>query len=196
MPLNEKRHGKVQMDFGSFIPPDTIILDDDLPNSDYPLNIPELAKTLTYYSAVREVIHASDHIEGNSLLLKTRSHILQEHKDKLRKGMEVIEEQGGAKCINDYKDLSSFWALQYVDVVTHYKSYIVLRFKKFPKIEDIWSRLLEEPLPPNLLTCIERHKDMLYIFELFTEKKGRYCIIEAFQEYQEIKEKQVNSYTV
>lgn len=196
MPLNKKEDGSLNMDFGSFIPPSTIVLDYDLPSSDSPLHMPELAETMTLYSAVHEVIHAGDHITGNTLFLETCQHILKEHKDKLSKGMNVIREQGGSNCIRSKHDLAALWAIQYVDVVTHYRTFVVLRHKSLPKLDHIWSRLREEHFPPNLLTCIERHNDTEYVFKLFNKKKGEYCFIEAFQEYQNIKEQQVKTYTV
>jgi len=196
VPIKKQSNDSLSMDFGSFIPPDTIILDYDLPSSDNPLHMPELAETLTIYSAVHEVIHAGDHTVGNILFLETCDHILKEHRDKLRKGMKVIREKGGSECIKGIHDLASLWAMQYVDVVTHYRSFVVLRHKEFPKLDHIWCRLRDEHFPPNLLTCIERHNDMEYVFSLFTEKEGEYCFIEAFKEYQKIKEQQANTYTV
>jgi hypothetical protein len=196
MNLSKKNNNDFNMDFGVFIPPKTIILDCNLPEIDKPLNMPELANTLTMYTVVHEVIHADDYTEGNSLLLKTREHILNVHEDKLKKGMSVINQQGGSDCIRNQDDLASLWAMQYVDVVTHYRSYVVLRQKKYPKLELVWSRLREEHFPPNLLTSIERHQDKNYIFNLFNKKKGDYCFIEAFQEYRDIKENQVCTYTV
>jgi len=194
--INRKRKGCYSMDYGSFIPPSTIILDKKLPFSDEPLDMPELTKTMVLYSAVHEVVHADDHTGGDVLLLATRNHIMEEHQDKLRKGLRVVEQKGGSDCIRDGKDLAVLWAVQYVDMVTHYRSYVVLRHKRMPKLDYIWSRLSNDYFPPNLLTCIERHKNIGHVFEIFTRRVGEYCLVEALKEYDEIRERQACSYTV
>ena len=184
------------MDFGNFQPPNVIYLDKRLPYCDHPMNIPDFAETMIAYSGIHEVIHADDHTGGDRLLLATRKHILETHEDKLEKSMEILRKDGGAQCIDGYDDLASLWAVQYVDMVTHYRSYVVLRHLKFPKLDEIWSRLRNDYFPPNLLTNIEVTKGANYVFALFTEKMGEYCLIEALDEYNKIKEKATASYMV
>ncbi|MBN2336565.1 hypothetical protein JXL21_13485 [Candidatus Bathyarchaeota archaeon] len=196
MRLSERRSSKNPLEYSSFVPPATIILDKHLPSSDHPLDMPEFAETLTAYCAVHEVVHADDHAGGDTLLVSTRSHILDMHEDKLEKSMSIIMEEGGSPAIRDYGDLASLWAVQYVDMVTHYRSYVVLRCMKYPKLDQLWSRLRSDYFPPNLLTCIEVSKGADYVFSLFTEKAGRYCLIEALNEYNEIKNRDACSYTV
>jgi hypothetical protein len=121
---------------------------------------------------------------------------LDSHDDKLEKSMEIIREDGGYLGIDNFEDLASLWAVQYVDMVTHYRSYVVLRHHRYPKLDQIWSRLRNDYFPPNLLTNIEVTKGVDYVFSLFTERIGEYCLIEALDEYQKLKEKQSASYMV
>lgn len=194
--VNKRRGGKYSMDYGSFTPPSTITLDRRLPSSDHPMNLPDFAETMIAYSGVHEVIHADDHTGGDRLLLATREHILKTHKDKLEKSMRIIKEEGGCSAICNHNDLASLWAVQYVDMATHYRSYVVLRHRKYSKLDHIWSRLSDDFFPPHLLTCIEAGKSPEYVFRLFTERAGEYCLIEALEEYNAIKEKDSASYTV
>jgi hypothetical protein len=184
------------MDFGTFQPPNIIHLDKRLPSCDHPMHIPDFADTMIAYSAIHEVIHADDNTGGDKLLLATRKHILEAHEDKLEKSMQIIWEEGGYHGIDDYEDLASLWAVQYVDMVTHYRSYVVLRYHRYPKLDQIWSRLRNDYFPPNLLTNIEVTKGVDYVFSLFTEKIGEYCLIEALDEYQRLKRKESASYMV
>jgi len=194
--INSRKSKTYAMEFGSFNPPATIILDKKLPLIDRPLNLPDFTQTMTVYSAVHEVIHADDHTGGDELLIATQLHILKQHRDKLEKGMEIIVDEGGCVSIQDFKDLAGLWAVQYVDMVTHYRAYVVLRQHKFPKLEEVWSRLNTDYFPPNLLTCIELEKGVKYVFNLFTERMGEYCLIEALDDFKKIKEKNACSYTV
>ncbi len=194
--INNGRNSAYAMDFGTFQPPNKIFLDKRLPSCDHPMHMPEFAETMTTYSGIHEVIHADDHTGGDKLLLATRSHILENHEDKLEKSMQIIREDGGYVGIDNYDDLSSLWAVQYVDMVTHYRSYVVLRHHRYPKLDQIWSRLRNEYFPPNLLTNIEVAKGVNYVFNLFTERIGEYCLIEALDEYNRLKERQAASYMV
>lgn len=196
MYINNPKGKNYSMDFGSFQPPASIFLDKRLPSSDHPMNMPDFADTLTTYSTVHEIIHADDHVGGDQLLIATVRHIIQEHPDKLERSLQIIIEEGGNNVIKDYEDLASLWAIQYVDMVTHYRSYVVLRYKGAPKLEQIWSRLSNDYFPPNLLTCIEVSKGSDYVFSLFTEKMGEYCLIEALEEYKCMKEREAQSYMV
>ena len=194
--INNPRGKNYNMDFGSFQPPANIFLDKRLPSSDHPMDMPDFAKTLTVYSTVHEILHADDHMGGDKLLIATCKHILKTHEDKLERSLQIIEEEGGYDLIEDYDDLASLWAIQYVDMVTHYKSYVVLRHMKYPKLDQIWSRLSNDYFPPNLLTCLETSRGTEYVFKLFTELMGEYCLIEALEDYKRMKEQEAQSYTV
>jgi hypothetical protein len=185
-----------RMEFGAFVPPSMVILDKNLPLSDRPMDVPEFASTLSLYTAVHEVIHADDHTGGEKLFTATRKHILDAHQDKLRKALEIIRRQGGCDSIRNYEDLAELWAIQYVDMVTHYRSYVVLRYGGLPKLDDVWSRLSDDFFSPCILTCIELQKGVEYVFSLFTERMGEYCLIDALSEYEEIGKKRANGYTV
>ena len=194
--INKGKNRAYAMDFGNFQPPNVIYLDKRLPSCDHPMNLPDFADTMIAYSGIHEVIHADDHTGGDKLLLATRKHILEAHVDKLEKSMEILMNDGGAPSIDGYADLASLWAVQYVDMVTHYRSYVVLRHMRYPKLDQIWSRLRNDYFPPNLLTNIEVTKGTEYVFSLFTEKLGKYCLIEALNEYNVLKEKVTASYMV
>lgn len=194
--LPRKRGGPYEMEFGAFEPPSTIILDSWLLYCDRPLSIPQLPNTLASYNATHEVTHADDHTGGDRLLSATRRHILEDHGDKLKKGMRIIEQEGGRDCIAGYRELAGLWATQYVDMVTHYRSYVVLRNKRLPKLDFVWSRLRDHYFPPNLLTCIERQRGINHVFDTITRRAGEYCLIEALRDSQEIRERNASSYTV
>jgi hypothetical protein len=184
------------MDYGCFTPPSTIKLESKLPFSDYPMDLPELASTLTLYSAVHEVLHADDYFGGDKLLYKTKKHMLRKHRDKMQTALELIKSQGGNNCIQRILDLAELSARNYVDMVTHYKSYVILRYGESPKLDLIWNRLDDYYFPPNLLTKIECEKGVDYIFSVFNEKAGEYCLIEALEEYESICKKNVNKFVV
>ena len=184
------------MDYGCFTPQHTIMLDRNLPFSDRPLDIPELASTLSLYSAVHEVIHADDYLGGNNLHKSTREHMLQNHRDKLDNAMEFISSEEGNDCIKTVAELVNLSAGHYVDMVTHYRSYVALSYAGAPRLEMIWDRLRTECFPPNLLTMIEADKGRDYVFNLFTEKIGSYCLIDAFEEMESIGKRNASHYTV
>lgn len=195
-PIPRKRGRSYHMDYGSFNPPATITLDSRIPFCDRPLHMPELPKTLAQYTASHEVIHADDHTGGDRMFTATREHIFRDHHDKLEKGMQIIEGEGGCKYIHSYDDLACLWAMQYVDMITHYRAYVVLRHRRFPKLDLIWSRLRNDFFPPNLLTRIEREKDIKYIFESIIGRAGEYCIIDALMETESISERNASRYTI
>lgn len=190
------RGNQYGMDFGCFSPPSTILLDRNLPFSDRPLDIPELASTLTLYSAVHEVLHADDWVGGDKLQRMTRDHMLREHKDKLEKALEFIRDEEGTDCIKTVAELANLNASHYVDMVTHFRSFVALRYADVPKLDMIWDKLTVNFFPPNLLTMIEAEKGTDYVFGLFTENAGRYCLIEAFEEIESIGKKSASQYTV
>ena len=184
------------MDFGCFYPPSTIMLDRNLPFSDRPLDIPELASTLSLYTAVHEVLHADDWIGGDKLQRATRDHMLSCHKDKLDRALEFIRNGEGTDCIKTVAELANLNANHYVDMVTHFRSFVALRYAEAPKLDMIWDKLTINFFPPNLLTMIEAEKGTPYIFDLFTKYAGEYCLIDAFEEFESIGKKSANQYTV
>ena len=184
------------MDFGCFNPPNTIMLDENLPFSDRPLDIPDLASTLTLYTAVHEVLHADDWVGGDRLQSATRSHMLKEHRVKLKKALEFLMGERGTDCIRTVAELANLNAAHYVDMVTHFRSFIVLRYAGAPRLDMIWDKMAINFFPPNLLTMIEAEKGVNYVFDLFQRKAGRYCLIDAFEEYESIGKRSASAYTV
>jgi hypothetical protein len=195
-PLPWRRADNYQMAFGAFKPPDTIILDSRIPFCDKPFNIPDIPRTLVYYTATHEIIHADDHVGGDLMYYATQEHILSEHEDKLKKGMRAIEE--GAYCdnIRSYEDLACLWAVQHVDMVTHYRTYVVLRHSRFPKLDLIWNITQNEAVPPTMLTDIEKARNARYVFESIMGCMGEYCIIDILMETKSIGYKTAMNYTV
>ena len=194
--LQSKRDGKYHTLFGDFAPPATIILDDELPFCDSPLDIPEVPRTMTYYTSVHEVIHADDYAGGDLTFTATREHILENHGDKLRMSMEIIRERADDDCIGSDEELAGLWAIQYADLLTHYRSYVVLRHHRFPKLGHIWDCMQSDLFPPNLLTKIETEKGTRYVFDEIIERVGEYCIIDALKETMNIGEKAADTYTI
>jgi len=195
-PLPRERPGAYAMDYGSFEPPSTIILDSRLPFCDSPLSIPQLPGTLARYCATHEVIHADDYTGGDRLFSATCNHILKDHRDELEKGMQVIEQKNGRDCIGGYEELAGLWAVQYVDMVTHYRAYVVLRHRRAPKLDMVWGGLRNLFFPPHLLTCIERQRGIDRVFDIITRRAGEYCLIDAMKEFKRISEKNMCMYTV
>lgn len=195
-PLPRSRTGLYTMDYGAFEPPSTIVLDSRIPFCDRPLNIPKLPRTLACYCATHELIHADDHTGGDRLLSDTQRHILKDHVDKLERGMQIIEQEGGSGCIGSYEELAGLWALQYVDMVTHYRTYVVLRHKRLPKLDFIWTGLRNNYFPPNLFTCIEHQRGIDYIFDIITKRAGEYCLIDVLKESESINKMNAFRYAV
>ena len=195
-PLRKEREGKYQTFYGDFAPPATIILDDELPFCDRPLEIPEVPSTMAYYTSVHEVIHADDYAGGDHIIKATQEHILEEHNDKLEVSMEIIRERSDDDCIRTDEELAGLWAIQYSDLLTHYRSYVVLRHHRFPRLDFIWNFMQNDTFPPSLLTRIEREKGTRYIFETIIERVGEYCLIDVLMETINIGEKSAEAYTV
>lgn len=196
VPLPKKRGGSYHMAYGSFEPPATITLDSGLPFCDRPLDIPEIPYTMARYTAAHEVIHADDHVGGELMFTATREHILGDHGDKLFRGMEIIECEGGCDLIRSRDDLAGFWAMQYVDMITHYRAYVALRRHRFPWLDMIWEVLYDGFFPPNMLTRIEGEKGTRYVFDAIIGNAGEYCLIDALMESESIGEKNACRYTV
>lgn len=188
--------GAYHMAYGAFDPPASITLDSRIPFCDRPLNIPEVPETLAYYTATHEVIHADDHLGGDNMFTATRDHILCDHMDKLAKGMDIIEGRDDRCGIGTYEDLACLWAMQYVDMITHYRAYVVLRHSGYPKLDFVWDRMQNDFFPPSLLTTIEMEKDARYVFDDIIGQMGKYCLIDALKESSSIRERAACRYTV
>ena len=184
------------MDFGCFHPPNIIMLDKNLPFSDRPLDLPDLASTLTLYTAVHEVLHADDWMGGDVLQMATKDHMLCEHPDKLEKALEFIRSGEGTDIIKSEVDLALLNANHYVDMVTHFRSFLVLRYAGAEKLDMIWDKMAINFFPPNLLTMIEAEKGAKYVCDLFDKRAGGYCLIDAFEEYDSIGKRSASTYTV
>ncbi|MCX6649501.1 MAG: hypothetical protein NTV61_08995 [Candidatus Bathyarchaeota archaeon] len=184
------------MDFGCFNPPNTIMLDKNLPFSDRPLDIPDLASTLTLYTAVHEVLHADDWVGGDLLHRATKDHMLHAHVDKLEQALEFIRSGEGTDLIKSIADLAALNASHYVDMVTHFRSFLVLRYAGAQRLDMIWDKMALNFFPPNLLTMIEAEKGSRYVCDLFQKKAGGYCLIDAFEEYESIGKRSASTYTV
>jgi hypothetical protein len=184
------------MDFGCFQPSNMIMLDKNLPFSDRPLDLPDLASTLTLYTAVHEVLHADDWAGGDVLQKVTKHHMLQAHSDKLGKALEFIRSGEGTDLIKSVADLAILNANHYVDMVTHFRSFLVLRYAGAQKLDMIWDKMAINFFPPNLLTMIEAEKGARYVCDLFEKRAGDYCLIDAFEEYESIGKKSAAAYTV
>jgi hypothetical protein len=193
--LAKNRLGTYQMAFGAYEPPATIIMDSRIPFFDRPLNIPEVPHTLLRYTATHEVIHVDDHMGGDALYNGTREHILCDHMDKLERGMEYITREGSCDQISDESDLASLWAMQYVDMATHYRAYVTIRERAFPRLDLIWNKMQDTLFPPRMLTEIEREKGTRYVFESIRDV-GEYCLIDALMESTSIGNKAACKYAV
>lgn len=196
VPLPRERGGSYHMAYGSFEPPATIMLDKRLPFCDRPLDVPEIPYTMAHYTASHEVIHADDYVRGEELFSVTRDHILNEHGDKLLSGMDIIKGGGGCDLIQSYDDLARFWAMQYVDIITHYKAYVALRHHRFPWLDKIWEHLHDGLIPPSMLTRIEADKGIKYVFNTIIGRAGEYCLVDALMESENLREKNTLKYTV
>jgi hypothetical protein len=193
--LTKNRVGSYHMAFGAYEPPATIIMDSRIPFCDRPLNIPEAPHTLLRYTATHEVIHVDDHLGGDALYYGTKEHVLCDHGDKLEKGMEFIEREGPCDQIGDPSDLASIWAIQYVDMVTHYRAYVTLRAQSFPRLDLIWNMMQDTLFPPRMLTEIEREKGTRNVFESI-HQVGEYCLIDALMESSSIGDRAACKYAV
>lgn len=73
-------------------------------------------------------------------------------------------------------------AYQYTDSATHYRAYLVLHHKKFPKIDDIWVSLCNSIFSPRLFTTTEKEKGLSYTANL-SEMMGKICVVEVSQDF-------------
>jgi hypothetical protein len=122
--------------------------------------------------------------------------MMENHRDKLNDAMDFISSNDGNDCIKTIAELANLSAGHYVDMVTHYRSYVALNYAEAPRLELIWDRLRNEYFPPDLLTMIEVDKGRDYVFKLFNENIGNYCLIDAFGEMESIGKRTARQYTV
>ena len=87
----KKSESDYHSDYGYFDPPSTITLDSYLPFFDWPMNIPDVANSMTQYITTHEVIHADDYTRDDPIYHATKEHIIRDHEDKLVKGMQIIK---------------------------------------------------------------------------------------------------------
>ena len=190
------RGGRQHTLYGAFNPPATITLDSTLPFCDSPLDIPEIPPTMAHYTSVHEVIHADDHMGGDVIVEETREHILRDHRKNLDRGMEIIRAKDDENCIADETELANLWAMQYADLLTHYRSFVVMRHHDFPKLDVVWENMQGGLFPPYIITKIEKEKDTRYVFEEIIRRVGAYCIIDAVDESIKLEERDACKYAV
>jgi len=196
IPFERRVNSFYALNYSYFEPPSTISLDRRRPFWDNSLDLPELVETATYYCAVHEVIHADNYREGNRVVEETMRHISEEHQDKLKTSIRLLKRSHAPSFIASKECLTRLWAEQYDDMVTHYKTYLILRQKRFPKLDYLWDCLYTDFFPPNLLTAIECEKGVDYVLKCVTEKVGQYCLVEALDEVEEIGKKRAEKYAV
>lgn len=182
--------------YGYFKAPSTIVLDEDLPLEGKLFNQPELATTATYYCAVHEVIHADDYTDNNRIVNETLQHINTKHENELGEASRILSRYSRGRWGKNNKEIVNTWAYQYVDSATHYRTYLVLKHKKLPKIDNIWGSLYNSIFSPTLFTTIEKEKGLQYTVNLLSEHIGRTCIVEIAKEFEEISQKKARTYTV
>jgi hypothetical protein len=182
--------------YGYFKPPSTIALDKDLPLEGKIFDQPLLATTATYYCAVHEVIHADDYTDNNRILNETLKHIKTKHQNELSDASQMVFRHSKDRAATSKKEIITTWVYQYVDSATHYRTYLVLKHKRFPKIDNIWVSLYNSIFSPRLFTTIENAKGYRYLTNLLSKKIGKICIVEIAKEYEAITHRKVRSYTV
>jgi hypothetical protein len=177
-PLHRLSHYIYAKAYGYFKPPSTIVLDKDLPLEGKIFNQSLLATTATYYCAVHEVIHADDYTDDNRILNETLKHIKTKHKNELTNASHILRRHPKDHAATSKKEIGTTWAYQYVDSATHYRTYLVLKHKRFPKIENIWVSLYNSIFSPRFFTTIEKAKGFRYMARLLSNKIGKTCIVE------------------
>jgi hypothetical protein len=159
-------------------------------------NQPELATTATYYCAVHEVIHADDYTDNNRIVHKTLQHIKRKHKNELSEASGILSRHSQGRRGKNNRQIMNTWTYQYVDSATHYRTYLVLKHKKFLKIDTIWVSLYNSIFSPRLFTTLEKTKGLQYTANLLSKKIGETCIIETVKEYEEASQRNVRRYAV
>jgi hypothetical protein len=182
--------------YGYFKAPSTIVLDADLPLEGRLFNQPELATTATYYCAVHEVIHADDYTDHNRIVNETLHHIKTQHERELTEVSRILSRHSRGRWGTTHNEVVNTWTYQYVDSATHYRTYLVLRHKRFPKIDTIWVNLYNSIFSPRLFTTLEHAKGLEYTARFMSERIGKTCIVELVKEYEAISQRNVRTYTV
>lgn len=196
IPYERRVNSFYAFSYSYFCPPSTVCLDSRRPFWDKALCYPEVVETATQYCAVHEVVHADDFSQGDRIVAETAKHIQKAHQDKLKTSIELLKKSRAPDFLKQGGNLIKIWAEQYADMITHYRAYLVLRQKRFPKIDYIWSCLGSHYFPPNLLTSIECAKGTEYVLKRITESLGEYCLVEALGEFDEILQRNSKRYTV
>ena len=195
-PISRERSNYCAAKFSAFDPPSTIILDSRLPHCDCPADEKDTNASMARYGTIKGVMHADDYTGGDLLLERTREHILREHSDKLERSLAIILQQGSCESIESFEDLARLWAAHYVDMVAHYRAFVVLRRRLLPNLDLIWSRLRNSFFPPTLLSDIERQEGLSGVFDLITKGAGDYCLIDALRECERISELNACRYVI
>ena len=195
-PFNMRLTGRHKLEYASFKPPSTIVLNSRILTCEKDLNVRDIYSPLVHYSITREVLKMDDYIGGNILLKRTMEHILKDHRDKLESGMLIVRNNNGEEYIKSIEDLASLWASQYVEMIMHYKTYVVHRYHKLPKLDFIWNLLKEELFPPSIFTCLENHLGINGVFDIITNMIGKYCLIEALNESKKIFDQNASKYVI
>jgi len=192
-PLSRYAYAKA---YGFFKAPSTIVLDEDLPLEGRLFNQPELATTATYYCAVHEVIHADDYTDNNRIVTETLHHINTQHVNELAEASSRLSRHVRSRWGRTIKEIVNTWAYQYVDSATHYRTYLVLKHKQFPKIDTVWVSLYNSIFSPRLFTTLENTKGLYHTAQLLSDQMGRTCIVELVKEHEEASQRNVRTYTV
>jgi hypothetical protein len=185
-------HTKV---YGYFQKPATIVLDEALPLSGKLFNQPLLSTTATYYCATHEVIHADDYTDNNRIVKDTRHHIEKEHKDELAEAATILSQYSKVSWTGRERDIINTWTYQFVDAATHYRTYLVLKHKEFPKIDNIWVSLYNSIFSPSLFTTIEDAQGLTYTSSILSERVGKICILEIAKIFEATSGKKTALYT-
>ena len=196
MPYERRMKSFYAFTYSYFCPPSTISIDSRRPFWDKPLVFPEIVDTALQYCAVHEVIHAYDFGQGNRIVAETARHIEKAHPDKLKTSIALLRRSQAPNFLRHGENLVKIWSEQYADMVTHYRTYIILSHKQLPKVDYIWSWLGSHYFPPNLLTSIECGKGQEYVLKRITDGIGEYCLVEALGEVDQILESNSKRYTV
>lgn len=182
--------------YGYFKAPSTIVLDADLPFEGSLFNQPELATTATYYCAVHEVIHADDYTDNNRIVHETLHHIKTQHEHELSEASRILSRYSRGRWGTTHDEVLNTWTYQYIDSATHYRTYLVLKHKQFPKIDTIWVNLYNSIFSPRLFTTLEHAKGLDYTTHFLSDQIGKTCIVELVKEYEAVSQRDVRMYTV
>jgi hypothetical protein len=194
-PVHRLSHFAYAKVYGYFRKPSTIVLEEALPLSGKLFDQPLLATTATYYCATHEVIHADDYTNNNGIIKNTLRHIRRKHKDELAEASEILSKHSKVRWTGSENAIINTWTYQFADAATHYRTFLVLKHKKFPKIDNIWVSLYNSIFSPSLFTTIEDAKGLQYTTSLLSKHMGKICIIEIVKMFEAISRKKTDLYT-